>query len=215
MAGRLLLLSLFCTLCSGFHDATFTFSLPARHMECFYEHFVIGSKIEVQYQVLKGGELDINFLVMNPEGMYIVIDRKTDGWWPLEIEEAGEYGICLDNSFSKLSSKLVFLSIITQDLVKLEERKLESDVSENTTDQSAAEVMEKLNILDQKLSRIVSTQHYFQGREARHRLTLESNNSRVFWWSLLECVVMVAAGLVQVVVIRSLFRTQRRDGIRT
>ena len=107
----LLLLSLFCTLCSGFHDATFTFSLPARHMECFYEHFEVGSQVEMQYQVLKGGELDVNFMVANPQGVYIVIDRKSDGWWPLEIEETGEYGICLDNSFSKLFSKLVFLSV--------------------------------------------------------------------------------------------------------
>ena len=213
MAWCLLLLSLFCTLCGGFHDATFTFSVPARHRECFYEQFEIGSKVEVQYQVLKGGELDINFMVKNPQGVYIVIDHKSDGWWPLKIKETGEYGICLDNSFSKLSSKLVFLSIITQDLAK--ERGLDSEVPGNGTDHSAAEVIEKLNNIDQKLSRIVSLQHYFQARETRHRLTLESNNNRVFWWSLLECVVMVAAGLAQVVLIRSLFRTQRRDGIRT
>lgn len=181
-------------------------------MECFYEHFEVGSQVEMQYQVLKGGELDVNFMVANPQGVYIVIDRKSDGWWPLEIEETGEYGICLDNSFSKLFSKLVFLSVITQDLAK--KTGLDSEVPENTTDHSAA-VMEKLNNIDQRLSRIVSFQHYFQAREARHRLTLESNNSRVFWWSLLECVVVVAAGLTQVVVIRSLFRTQRRDGIRT
>ena len=181
-------------------------------MECFYEHFEVGSQVEVQYQVLKGGELDINFLVENPLEVYIVIDRRSDGWWPLEIKETGEYGICLDNTFSKLSSKLVFLSIVTQDLAK--KRELDSEVPRNATDHSAA-VIEKLNNIDQRLSKIVSLQHYFQAREARHRLTLESNNSRVFWWSLLECVVMVAAWLAQVVVIRSLFRTQRRDRIRT
>ena len=181
-------------------------------MECFYEHFEVGSQVEVQYQVLKGGELDINFLVENPLEVYIVIDRRSDGWWPLEIKATGEYGICLDNTFSKLSSKLVFLSIVTQDLAK--KRELDSEVPRNATDHSAA-VIEKLNNIDQRLSKIVSLQHYFQAREARHRLTLESNNSRVFWWSLLECVVMVAAGLAQVVVIRSLFRTQRRDRIRT
>lgn len=68
----------------------------------------------------------------------------------------------------------------------------------------------KLDSIGKKLTKVISNQNYFQARESRHRRTLESNNRRVMWWSLLECTVIVAVGIIQVFVIRSLFRTNRK-----
>lgn len=205
----MLLLWLVWAPCNGFYDASFTFSVPARRMECFYEDFEAGSTIEVQYLVLTGQ--NINFMVKNPRGAFIVIDNSNEGWWPLDIDETGEYAICLDNTLSKLSSKQVFLSMTTT----AGTRDLKPSDSEETMDPIAEEMIKKIDGLDQKLSKVVSIQHYLRAREARHRKTVESNDSKVFWWSLVECVLMVTSGAIQVVVIRSLFRTRRKDGIRT
>ena len=72
----------------------------------------------------------------------------------------------------------------------------------------------KLDNIGKKLTKVISTQNYFQARESRHRHTAESNYNRVMWWSLFECSVIVAVAIIQVFVIRSLFRTNRK-GVRT
>ena len=59
------------------------------------------------------------------------------------------------------------------------------------------------------------TQQFFRAREARHRHSLESSNSRVMWWSFINCAVMLGVGILQVYLIRSLFRSHRQDKIRT
>ena len=73
----------------------------------------------------------------------------------------------------------------------------------------------KLDSIGKKLTKVVSHQNHFQARESRHRHTLESNYRRVTWWSLLEIGVIVAVGVIQVFVIRSLFRSNRKDRIKT
>ena len=76
-------------------------------------------------------------------------------------------------------------------------------------------LQEKLDGIGKKLSKVVQTQNYFQARESRHRHTSDSNHTRVQWWSLLECSFMVSIGVLQVFLIRSLFKTTRKDKIRT
>jgi len=73
----------------------------------------------------------------------------------------------------------------------------------------------KLDSLAVKLDKVINTQSFFRARESRHRHTVDSNNRRVLWWSLLGCTVIVAVGMMQVYVIRSLFRSRRKDRIRT
>lgn len=67
----------------------------------------------------------------------------------------------------------------------------------------------KLDSIGKKLDKVVSQQNYFQARESRHRHTVESNHKRVLWWSLLEITVIVIVGVIQVLLIRNLFKTGR------
>ena len=73
----------------------------------------------------------------------------------------------------------------------------------------------KLDSLAVKLDKMINTQSFFRARESRHRHTLDSNNRRVLWWSLTGCAVILGVGTMQVFVIRSLFRSRRKDRIRT
>ena len=73
----------------------------------------------------------------------------------------------------------------------------------------------KLDTIGKKLDKVISTQNYFQARESRHRHTVESNHHRVMWWSILEVTVIITVGMIQVFLIRSLFKTNRKDGVRT
>ena len=65
------------------------------------------------------------------------------------------------------------------------------------------------------LNKVVRDQQFFRARESRHRHTLEGNRRRVTWWSLSGCVVVVSVGILQVVLIRNLFKSRRTDKIRT
>ena len=65
------------------------------------------------------------------------------------------------------------------------------------------------------LNKVATYQQFFRAREARHRYSLEGKSGRVFWWSLANCIVVVTVGVIQVVLVRNLFKTRRQDKIRT
>lgn len=57
-------------------------------------------------QVIEGGDLDINFVVSDPDKVAMVMEpRSSDGLHGLDIKKTGEYEICLDNSFSSFTGE--------------------------------------------------------------------------------------------------------------
>lgn len=58
----------------------------------------------------------MNFFVTGPNGESLVTeDRKLDSLHSIDVKQTGEYTICLDNSFSHVSEKMVFVDIIIED----------------------------------------------------------------------------------------------------
>ena len=63
--------------------------------------------------MIEGGELDVNFRLGGPNHELLVSEeRKMDGLHSFEITTTGDYSVCFDNTFSRISHKLVFLDII-------------------------------------------------------------------------------------------------------
>ncbi|XP_058295554.1 transmembrane emp24 domain-containing protein 5 isoform X2 [Hylobates moloch] len=61
-------------------DSDFTFTLPAGQKECFYQPMPLKASLEIEYQVLDGAGLDIDFHLASPEGKTLVFEqRKSDG----------------------------------------------------------------------------------------------------------------------------------------
>ncbi|XP_040918701.1 transmembrane emp24 domain-containing protein 1a isoform X2 [Toxotes jaculatrix] len=90
-------------------DMEFTFLLPAGSTECFYQTTVRNDSMEVEYQVIAGSGLDVGFALISPSGHRLVSDfRRSDGIHTVDPTEDGDYRLCFDNSFSKLSEKMVF-----------------------------------------------------------------------------------------------------------
>lgn len=55
-------------------------------------------------QVIEGGDLDINFMVTDPNKKSMVMEpHSMDGLHGIDIKITGEYEICLDNSFSRMT----------------------------------------------------------------------------------------------------------------
>ena len=67
-------------------------------------------------QVIEGGGLDINFKLLDPDSKVIYSDfRSMDGLHSFDIKHTGEYAMCFDNTFSRLSHKSVYFDIIIED----------------------------------------------------------------------------------------------------
>jgi protein ERP2 len=93
-------------------DIELTILVPANQRECFHQILDTGRTIEVEYEVLAGGDFDINYWFYSPTQRILQSDlKKRDGHQTLKLEETGEYRFCLDNTFSRFSSKQVYFSL--------------------------------------------------------------------------------------------------------
>jgi len=56
--------------------------------------------------VTQGGDLDINFEVNDPNGKPLVAEvRRRDGLHGIDIKVTGDFEICMDNTFSRMTGK--------------------------------------------------------------------------------------------------------------
>ncbi|XP_074895100.1 transmembrane emp24 domain-containing protein 5 isoform X2 [Buteo buteo] len=97
-------------------DSDFTFTLPAGRKECFYQPMRKEASLELEYQVLDGARLDVDFHLLSPKGETLVFDeRKSDGVHTVETED-GDYMFCFDNTFSTVSEKVIFFELILDNM---------------------------------------------------------------------------------------------------
>lgn len=93
-------------------DIELTVLIQANQRECFHQVLDAGRTVEVEYEVVVGGDYDINFWFYSPTNRVLQSDfKKRDGHQTLKLEETGEYRFCFDNSFSRFSHKQVYFSL--------------------------------------------------------------------------------------------------------
>jgi hypothetical protein len=93
-------------------DIELTVLIPANQRECFHQVLEAGKSIEIEYEVLEGGDMDINYFLYSPTNRVLKSDfKKSDGDQTIKLEETGEYQFCFDNSFSRFSQKQVYFSL--------------------------------------------------------------------------------------------------------
>ena len=110
--GALLLCSIL--LITPFHaiDVELTILVPANQRECFYQPLEAGKTAEIEYEVIAGGDVDINYWFYSPTNRVLQSDfKKRDGHQTLKLEETGEYQFCFDNSISVFTQKQVYFSL--------------------------------------------------------------------------------------------------------
>lgn len=93
---------------------------------------------------------------------------------------------------------------------------LDIQVGEHAIDYNSVAQKEKLSelqlrvrqLLDQ-VEQITKEQNYQRYREERFRMTSESTNSRVLWWSLCQTVILVVMGLWQMKHLKCFFEAKK------
>uniref|UniRef100_A0A3Q3WD42 GOLD domain-containing protein n=1 Tax=Mola mola TaxID=94237 RepID=A0A3Q3WD42_MOLML len=211
-----LLASLSLTVCLAFsvgpnQNMEFTFLLPAGSSECFYQTTVMSdTRMQVEYQVIAGSSLGVGFAIISPKGYRLVSDfRRSDGIHMVDLLEVGEYQLCFDNSFSKLSEKMVFFRVIIDGKSSSgggQDEWLDVDMPAGSVEYKLEDIRASMELVYWQLERSRQVQTALRAFEARDRYLLEDNLWRVSFWSCLNLLVMLAVAATQIYTLRRLFR---------
>lgn len=194
-------------------DSDFTFTLPAGRKECFYQTMKKDASLEIEYQVLDGAGLDVDFHISSPSGQVLFSDfRKSDGVHTVETED-GDYMFCFDNTFSAVSEKIIFFELILDNMDPDGEEPEDWKEYVHGTDMldmKLEDIMDTINSVKARLGKSLQIQTVLRAFEARDRNLQESNFDRVNMWSLTNLIVMVLVSAIQVYLVRSLFDDKRK-----
>ncbi|XP_030635632.1 transmembrane emp24 domain-containing protein 1b [Chanos chanos] len=195
-------------------DSELTFLLPAGRSECFFQTAPKNGTMEVEFQVVAGAGMDVDFSILSPQGFHLVSEyRRSDGVHMVEPTEEGDYQICFDNSFSRFSEKMVFFEVIL-DLpandAGADDEWAGLGEPENLLEYKLEDIRESIESVHRRLERSRQMQAVLRAFEARDRNLLEDNLWKVSFWSCANLLVMVGVAFTQVYSLRRLFDDKRR-----
>ncbi|XP_066516592.1 transmembrane emp24 domain-containing protein 1b [Hoplias malabaricus] len=195
-------------------DSELTFLLQPGHTECFYQSAARNSSLEVEYQVIAGAGMDVDFSIFSPRGVQLVSEfRRSDGVHMVEPTEEGDYQICFDNSFSRFSEKMVFFEVILDSSandVGAEDEWAGLGEPESVLEYKLEDIRESMDSIHRRLERSRQMQTVLRAFEARDRNLLEDNLWRVSFWSCSSLLVMLLVAVIQVFTVRRLFEDKRK-----
>ena len=154
-----------------------------------------------------GGDGAIGFAVRKPDGKIVhPYAWKATTEYEEQHAAGGYWSFCLDNQFSKFAAKLVNLYMTTfkyDEWEKFSEELQALDVTVQTFTDSLMNV-------DKRIQTMRQFQQLSRGLESRDFNILESNMSYVSTWSVVQCLVILACGFVQVHFVKKLFDSEGR-----
>ncbi|XP_071328767.1 transmembrane emp24 domain-containing protein 1a [Trachinotus anak] len=195
-------------------DMEFTFLLPAASTECFYQTTSRNDSMRVEYQVIAGSGLDVGFALISPSGHRLVSDfRRSDGIHMVDQTEDGDYRLCFDNSFSKLSEKMVLFEVLINSQSSTgrgPDEWADMAATESMVEYELEDIRAKMDSVYKHLERSRQVQTVLRAFEARDRYLLEDNLWRVSFWSCLNLLVMLTVAVAQIYTLRRLFDDTKR-----
>lgn len=116
--------------------------------------------------------------------------------------------MCIDNKPSRFASKLVSMYVAS-----FKRNEWESYIQELTNaDLSVANTTNMLRNVDQNINSMINYLEFSKQQHSYDWHLIESNNQYVQNWSIIQCVVIVISGLVQVYFVRKLFNMEPNSG---
>ncbi|KAI5924719.1 emp24/gp25L/p24 family/GOLD-domain-containing protein [Camillea tinctor] len=184
-----------------------TYKLAANEKACFYAAPErIGSKIAFYFAVQSGGSFDIDYAVSGPSDKIILDgEKERQGDFVFTANEIGEYKFCFNNEMSTYSEKFVDFEIAVEDEVRAQ-----IPVKQGSTPEQTSALEESIYKVSGQLSTITRNQKYFRTRENRNFSTVRSTEGRIVNFSLIQCMMVICMGGLQVFVVRFFFQGARK-----
>ncbi|KAI4480289.1 PREDICTED: transmembrane emp24 domain-containing protein 7 [Polistes canadensis] len=179
-----------------------SFELPDNAKECFYQEIEKNVSSTLEFQVVTGGQYDVDVTLEAPNNEIIYKQVKTQfDSHPFVPTMSGVYKVCFSNEFSTFSHKLVYMDFQVGNELPLPG--LGEQVTVMTQMESSAQVVHE------NLNSILDYQTHHRLREAQGRKRAEDLNERVLWWSVMETIAIVVISVGQVFILKNFF-TERR-----
>ncbi|ODQ79937.1 hypothetical protein BABINDRAFT_161602 [Babjeviella inositovora NRRL Y-12698] len=184
-----------------------TFVLGAHDRACYYiQTTKPNTNIAYYFAVQSGGDFDVDYTVRSPKNVFIVDEKKVrQGDWIFNGDDAGEYEFCFFNGAASYVEKVLDFEL-----------KLENDfraaIPLSQDSPIAVEGMQDtITKIGFKLDDLLKSLYYYKARTNRNEATVKSTESRIFWFSFLEVVLMVGMGVLQVVIVQLFFKGSRKQ----
>ncbi|EPQ26664.1 uncharacterized protein PFL1_05644 [Pseudozyma flocculosa PF-1] len=197
------LVSLLVLAPTGASAAALTTLLEPHERSCFYAWVdKAGEKVGFYFAVQSGGSFDVDYVVHDPTDKIIVSGQKER---QVDIiftgNEVGEYSFCFANEMSTFAEKLIDFDITVES-----EPRLELPISAAALlSEHSAPLEDSISQVQERLTSITRTQRYFRVRENRNFGTVRNTQSKIFWYSIIESLVMIGISVGQVYIVRALF----------
>lgn len=179
-----------------------TFELPDKEKQCFYEELEKGVKFEIDYQVIAGGNYDVDCFVTDPNNnlLYNEKRRQYDSFSNTTALK-GVYKVCFSNEFSTFTHKIVYLDFRHGD-----EQPLLPDMTQST---ALTQLESSCVAIHEVLKVAAESQTWNRLREAHDRMKAEHLLERVTFWSIGEAVLLFVIGIGQVMMLKSFFSEKK------
>lgn len=155
----------------------------------------------VGYQVLTGGNFEIDFEITSPDGSVIISEKqKKYSDFLLKSFGIGQYKFCFTNTHGTALKKVELT-------LELEKRTMGSE-KENPEDVITNNAIEEI---DRNLNKIRKMMDYLRAREWRNMSTVQSTESRIVWLSILTMGIMASISTLQATVVHFMFKDRQRN----
>jgi len=207
MLKNILFLIAFVCLTRIVYSVELTFELADNAKECFYEEIKKDQTATIEFQVVTGGQYDVDVTLRNPKGeiLYQQVKAQFDSH-QFTAPMSGVYSACFSNEFSTFSHKIVYMDFQVGDDTPL--FNLEDHATALTQMESSAQEIHK------GLNSILDYQTHHRLREAQGRKRAEDINERVLWWSIVETFGILIISIAQVLILRNFFTDRKPIQIR-
>lgn len=176
-----------------------TFELEDRERSCFTETFPGGKRYVFSYQVIRGGNKDVDAWVVSPNGKVLYREQRKEGDEFIFDPSKGDFQFCFGNQFSTITHKLIFFDISPEDVETLA---VEAGNKKPTVQTASEASCDEIHFA---MAEVFENQRDYRLKEAIGRHLAENLNQRVWWWSLGQAITVLLIGFGQVFILKTFF----------
>lgn len=176
-----------------------TFELEDKEKTCFTETFPGGKRYVFSYQVIRGGNKDIDAWVVSPNGKIMYKEQRKEGDEYTFDPSKGDFQFCFGNQFSTISHKVIFFDISPDDVDRLAVEAGDDTPRAGTASESACDNIHF------EMAAVVENQRDYRLKEAIGRYIADGLHSKVWWWSVVQSMIILLIGFGQVLILKTFF----------
>lgn len=206
--NRLIFLSLVATIIADRDWYELTFEVENQEEFCMYHKFNESLEYLVEFGVVKGGNFDIDFLLESPSQKVLYSGKKINKRESVKFQSSqmGDFKFCFSNNFSPVTHKVVHFSLRPFDEKYRDSLRHEAGDNNLPVVLSATEY--RLNTIHVRMENVSSIQRYYRIQELVDRNFADMLNFKIYIFSAVCSVTIVAVSLAQVFFLRYLFNAK-------